>query len=181
MKSKAPSRIISSIKAVKPERSPARILVVDANKARAADLRRLLEKEGFGEPLLAHTGDEALDVLGAHAQRFDLVLAWGPLADDAKLDFFGILRRLASPVRLVCVTPLAREKYPKPGRLAGVTCVIQQNDLTGLPAQIDILLRHGSSVAQIVTSKHVPRLLADTWAMAIYGAKPGSTFTGPLD
>ena len=157
------------------------ILIVDADHNRADRLRQILRDDGYMEPLTAASGDDALDVLGAHAQQFDLVIAWVPLIDEGRLDFFQILRQLNSPVRIACATPLTCERYPNSGKLAGATAVLQASKLDGMAAQADILIQNGASVARIVSARRVPRLLPDTWALAIYGARPGTPIAKPLD
>ena len=168
-------------------RAQSAILIVDADADRADKLRKVLRDDGYLEPLTAASGDEALDVLGAHAQQFDLVIAWVPLIDEGRLDVFQVLRKLGSPVRIACATPLTCERYPKPAtKLAGATAVLQQAKLDGpvfqgMAAQADILIQNGASVGRIVSTRRVPRLLPDAWALAIYGAKPGMHITAPLD
>ena len=165
--------------AAKP-RAQSIILIVDDYPKRGEAFRRALLDDGYIEPLLAQSGDEALDLLGAHAQQFDLVIAWVPLADDGRIDFLQILRHLGSPVRIACATPLPLGRYPKPGRLAGATAILHQPEPDGMAVQADILIQNGASVAQIVSTRRVPRLLPDAWAKAIYGTMPGSHFSASL-
>ena len=162
-------------------RADSAILIVDSDARRADLLRQTLRDDGYLEPFTAKSGDDALDVLGAHAQQFDLVIAWVPLIDEGRIDFFQILRKLGSPVRIACTTPLTCERYPNPAKLAGATAILQGGKLDGIAAQADILIQSGSSVARIVSAKRVPRLLPDTWALAIYGARPGTPIVKPLD
>jgi CheY-like chemotaxis protein len=177
LKISAPSG--SSASTAKP-RAQSMILIVDDYPKRGEAFRKALRDDGYNEPLLAQSGDEALDVLGAHAQQFDLVIAWMPLADDGRLDFLQILRQLGSPVRVACATPLPLGQYPKPGRLAGATAILHQPDPAGLAVQADILIQNGATVGHIVASQRVPRLIPDAWAQAIYGTLPGSRFSASL-
>ena len=71
----------------------ARLLLVGSDAKRLAADRAAIEDAGLPEPETAITGDEALDILGAHAQQFDLVIIRPQLADDPDVDFAGILRR----------------------------------------------------------------------------------------
>lgn len=162
-------------------RAQSAILIVDDFARRGENLRRILRDDGYREPEVAASGDEALDVLGAHAQRFDLLIVWVPLADGGRLDLFKVLRQLSSPVRIACATPLRCEAFPEPGRLAGATAILFEPDLNRMAVQADILIQNGDSVGDIVSLREVPRLLPDAWALAIYGTKPGSRFTAPLD
>ena len=162
-------------------RARSAILIIDADPGRADDLRKILRDDGYAEPLTAASGDEALDVLGAHAQRFDLLLAWVPLIDEGRIDFFGILRQLGSPVRIAGITSLPCERYPNAERLAGVTAILQLRKLDGIAAQADILIQNGASVGTIVSTRRVPRLLPDAWANAIYGTDPGMPITSALN
>ena len=161
-------------------RARSAILIIDADHDRRDKLRQTLRDDGYREPLTAASGDEALDVLGAHAQQFDLVIAWVPLVDEGRIDFFQILRTLGSPVRIACATPLTCERYPKPAKLAGATAVLHAPKIGGIAAQADILIQTGSSVGHIVATRQVPRLIPDAWAMAIYGTKPGMRISTPL-
>jgi CheY-like chemotaxis protein len=161
-------------------RAQSTILIIDADQTRANNLRQTLRDDGYLEPLTAASGDEALDVLGAHAQQFDLVIAWVPLIDEGRIDFFQILRKLGSPVRIACATPLTCDRYPNPTKLAGATAVLHAPKLAGLAAQADILIQNGSTVGHIVSTRHVPRLIPDAWAMAIYRTKPGTQISVPL-
>lgn len=177
-----PKRSTASIDAssAKP-RARSAILIVDADAGRADDLRKLLRDEGYAEPLTAATGDEALDVLGAHAQQFDLLIAWVPLIDEGRLDFLGVLRQLSSPVRVAGLTSLPCDRYPNPEKLAGVTAILQLRKLDGIAAQADIIIQNGASVGTIVATRRVPRLLPDAWANAIYGTDPGMPITSALN
>ena len=156
------------------------VLIIDDFPKRGEAFRKALRDDGYNEPLLAQSGDEALDILGAHAQQFDLVIAWVPLADDGRIDFLQILRQLGSPVRIACATPLPHGQYRKPGRLAGATAILHQPDPAGMAVQADILIQNGASVGQIIATRRVPRLLPDAWAQAIYGTLPGSQFSASL-
>jgi DNA-binding NarL/FixJ family response regulator len=176
-----PKKPPKPIAPIRPHGPQARIMLVDGDEARSSELRRALRFHGFGEAEVAATGNEALDLLGALEQRVDLVVVWAPLPDDAELDLIGILRRLRSPVRLACVIQPAKAKSIRFGRLAGVTVGLLQASPDELAFQLDIILKAGRSVREIVESQTVPRLLTDAWAQAIYGTLPGARFTGPLD
>ena len=162
-------------------RAQSTVLIIDADRARADKLRQVMRDDGYREPLTAVSGDDALDVLGAHAQQFDLVIAWVPLIDEGQRDFFLILRQLGSPVRIACATSLAHQRYPNPNKLMGATAILYQPKLEGVAAQADILIQSGVSVRHIVSSRVVPRLLPDAWAIAIYGTKPGTPITASLN
>ena len=96
-------------------------MLVDSDADRVHLTRQWIEWEGGPDAEVAAGGDEALDILGATAQRFDLVAVWPPLADCGDVDFFGVLRRCRSPVRLVAVTALtpAEARSGGPARGSG--------------------------------------------------------------
>lgn len=159
----------------------ARLLLVGSDAKRLAADRAAIENAGLPEPETAITGDDALDILGAHAQQFDLVIVRPKLADALNVDFPGILRRCKSPVRLMAVTPVQPPNFPQPGRLAGVAAVADCGTDRGFVRAIRSVLAASSTVAGIVTTKQVPPTLAATWAHAIYGAPPGSHVYADLD
>ena len=158
-----------------------RLMLVDSDADRLSLTRQWIAWEGGPDAEVAASGDEALDVLGARSQRFDAVAVWPWLADDAIVDFYGILRRCSSPVHLVAVTALTPAELGRPGRLAGVAAV----EDTGRPQKlIETLARVVASdetVAAIVARRMAPRRLSETWARAIYGTAPGQRFHSDLD
>lgn len=161
---------------------PIRILLVDAHEKRRRAYRDAVEVAGFGEPDIAASGDEALDVLGAQAQRFDVVAAWMPLPDADAVDLAGVLRRNRSPVRLILVTSQQPRDYPRAGRLAGICGA----DSTGTERGFIKLVRavmadDHTTVADIVSGQSVPRTLTDDWAQRVYGVPSGARFHVKLD
>ncbi len=164
-----------------PPARPARILYVDADAARAKKVREAIEIAGFGEPEFATSGDEALDVLGARAQQFDVVAAWMPLPDAASIDLPGILRRCNSPVRLVVLTTLTPRTFPMAGRLAGAAGVDGARGERGIVQCLRAVLASPHTIAHVVASHQVPDTLSETWAARIYGHQPGAYFSAKLD
>ncbi len=161
---------------------PIRILLVDAHEKRRRAYRDAIELAGCGEPEIAASGDEALDVLGARAQQFDVVAAWMPLPDADSVDVVGILRRNRSPVRLILVTSQHPRDFPRAGRLAGICGA----DSTGTEHGFIKLIRavmadDHTSVANVVAGQSVPRTLSDDWAQRVYGVPSGSRFHSKLD
>jgi DNA-binding NarL/FixJ family response regulator len=161
--------------------SPARILYVDADPARSRKVRAAIEIAGFGEPEFAATGDEALDILGARAQQFDVVAAWMPLADTATVDLPGVLRRCRSPVRFVVLTTLTPRTYPLAGKLAGAAGVDGTRGERGIVQCLRAVLASPHTIAHVVASQQVPDTLSEPWATRIYGHQPGATFSAKLD
>ena len=159
----------------------ARLMLVDSDANRLSLTRQWIECEGGPEAEVAAGGDEALDILGAAAQQFDLVAVWPALADDASVDFFGVLRRCSSPVRLVAVTALTPAEVGRPGRLAGAAAVDGSGQPFGLIATLETVLAGSESVAAIVTRKRAPSSMTVEWANAIYGTPPGGRFHATLD
>ncbi len=159
----------------------ARILLVDANLSRRALHRQWLEIAGAPEPDTADSGNDALDVLGARAQQFDLVAIWPPLADADTVDICGVLRRCRSPVRLMAVTSATPLSLGKAGMLAGVAAVDDSATPRGFINVVRTLLASDATIAAIVATKSVPGMLGCIWAEAIYGATPGSRFYSDLD
>ena len=159
----------------------ARILLVDQDAARRDQHRQWLVIAGGREPETAASGDEALDILGAAAQRFDLVAFWPLLPDAEAVDLAGVLRRCKSPVRLLAVTAATPATFPKPGRLAGVGAVDTSATPRGFVVTVRDLLAGNATVAEIVTAKRAPATLAKGWAEAIHGVPPGGRFEADLD
>ncbi len=159
----------------------ARLLYVDDTPARSARYREALEIAGFPPAEDVGSGDEALDLMGARAQRFDAVIAWLPLADAAMVDFFGILRRCASPVRLLGLTTLTPPTYPLAARLAGLCGMEGTRGERGFVTGLRAVLASGASVAEIVAARRVPETLRRNWALRIYGVEPGAWFDAALD
>lgn len=158
-----------------------RILLADASAVRRAAYRRAIEDAGFGEPECADSGDEALDLLGARAQQFDVVAAWMPLPDDADVDLAGVLRRCNSPVRLLVMTNLGPRDYPRAGRLAGCAGVESKGSEREFIRLVRAIAGTACSVADIVSGRQAPATLADDWSARIYGVPPGARFHGRLD
>lgn len=161
--------------------SRARILIVDADDTRAQGFRQAIEVAGFPEPERATSGDDALDLLGAAAQCFDIVAAWVPLVDHATVDVFGILRRCRSPVWLIAITDLSPRDYPAPRRLAGVCAIEGRSGERGVIQCLRQVQRQGTSAGDIAAGLIVPPTLDQAWAVAVYDALPGSPITVPLD
>ncbi len=159
----------------------ARLLLVDSNSARMSLTRQWIERQGGPDAEIAGAGDEALDLLGAAAQRYDLVVVWPTLADEQDVDFFGVLRRCRSPVRLVAATPLTPPQMPRPGRLAGTAAVESAGPSAELTATLVSVLKSFETVERIVTQKRAPSTMSKTWAQAIYGTAPGQRFHAELD
>ncbi|MFM9941526.1 MAG: hypothetical protein ACKVP7_18740 [Hyphomicrobiaceae bacterium] len=159
----------------------ARILYVDGDVVRAKKLRQALEIAGFPEAEHAATGDEALDVLGARAQQFDVVIAWMPLKDAEHVDLPGVLRRCQSPVRLIALTTLTPRSFPLAGRMAGVAGVDGHQGERTIINCVRAVLASPHTVAEIVASHRVPTTLSEPWAMRIYGHQPGARFQAKLD
>ena len=159
----------------------ARLMLVDSDADRLSLTRQWIEWEGGPDAEVAALGDEALDILGARAQRFDVVAVWPWLADDATVDLLGVLRRCNSPVRVIAVTGLTPAELGRPGRLAGIAGV----EDTGQPQKlIDMLTRvraEHDTIAAIVASRTSPRGLSERWSRAIYGTSPGQRFHAHLD
>lgn len=164
-----------------PDAPRARILIVDADDARAKQHRDAIEIAGFPEPERAVSGDDALDILGAMAQRFDIVAMWAPLADHAGVDFAGVLRRCQSPVRLAVMTDLSPRDYPSPGRLAGACALEGRSGERGMIGCLRRVQLDGAAIADIQSGRQVPAMLDQVWALAIYGAPPGSRIVAALD
>ncbi len=164
------------------ERPVLRVLLVDADTRRRASYREAVEIAGFSEPETAATADEALDILGAQAQRFDVVAAWMPLPDDADVDLAGVLRRCQSPVRLLVMTTKGPSNYPRAGRLAGASGIAGNGGEREFIQLVRALVATpGTSVAEITADHRVPPTLSDAWATRIYGVPPGARFLGKLD
>jgi len=158
----------------------ARILYVDSDGPRALRTREAFEIAGFPEAEHALNGDEALDILGAAAQQFDIVAARMPLK-DGDADLPGVLRRCASPVRLVALTTLTPRTFPLAGRLAGVAGVDGHHGERGIVTCMRAVLASPYTVAEIVRSHRIPVTLSEAWAMRIYGHQPGAHFQAKLD
>jgi hypothetical protein len=158
-----------------------RLLLVDGDHGRRQRAAEAIEKAGAPEPATAGSGDEALDVLGAEAQQFRLVAAWMPLTDDADVDMVGVLRRCRSPVRLLVLTTLGPNEYPRAGRLAGATAIEDPLSLQGLLAAVRQAALNGVPIADIIDSQRVPDRLSPLWAVRVYGARPGTRFQAKLD
>jgi len=159
----------------------ARILYVDADPVRAKKLREAIEISGFPEAEHTATGDEALDLLGARKQQFDVVAAWMPLKDADSCDLAGVLRRCQSPVRLIALTTLTPRTFPLAGRLAGVAGVDGHHGERTVIACLRSVLASSHTVADIVRSQQVPHTLSEAWAVRIYGHLPGARFQAKLD
>lgn len=159
----------------------ARLLLVGSDAVRLAADRAAIEDAGGMEPEVAESGDAALDILGAHAQQFDLVIVRPKLTDDPAVDFPGILRRCKSPVRMMAVTPVTPANFPQPGRLAGMVAVSDCGTDRGFVRTIRSVLAANNTVAGIVATKEVPPTLDANWAYAIYGTPPGKRFHADLD
>ena len=159
----------------------ARLMIVDADRCRAIESARTLETAGAPEPEIVHSGDEALDRLGALAQQIDVVLLWVPLPDEAAVDFAGILRRCRSPVSLLAVADRPAKALAGAGRLAGITAVDTSGTPRGLVQAIRSVLASGDPVERIVRAKRAPRLLDPDWSDAVYGTVPGGLFYADLD
>lgn len=178
----APPKFTPSTRLLRAEPlAGARLLLVDSDIERLALHRSWIENEGGPDAEAAALGDEALDILGAKAQQIDVVAVWTPLADDATVDLFGVLRRCNSPVRVMVATSFTPADFARPGRLAGTTLVDDSGTPNDLIASLETVLAGDGSVASIVASRRVPRSLAADWAEAIYGTRPGSHFHAPLD
>ena len=162
-----------------PDRT-ARILYVDSDVPRAMRTREAFEIAGFPEAEHALNGDEALDVLGAAAQQFDIIVARMPLK-DGDADLPGVLRRCESPVRLVALTTLTPRTFPLAGRLAGVAGVDGHQGERGIVNCMRSVLASPHTVSEIVRSHRVPDTLGEAWAMRIYGHQPGARFQAKLD
>ena len=161
--------------------SAARLMLVDSDADRVHLTRQWIEWEGGPDAEVAAGGDEALDILGATAQRFDLVAVWPPLADCGDVDFFGVLRRCRSPVRLVAVTALTPAELGQAGRLAGAAGVDDSGRPHGLLAALETIAAGHDTVAEIVARRRAPITLSALWAHAIYGTAPGGRFHAALD
>ncbi len=159
----------------------ARLLLVDSDAGRLLLTRQWIEWEGGPDAEVAAGGDEALDILGAAAQRFDLVAVWPTLDDDRDVDFFGVLRRCCSPVRLVAVTALTPAEVGRAGRLAGAAAVDDSGQPHGLVAALETVFDGSETVAAIIMRKRAPASMTAEWANAIYGAPPGGRFHAALD
>jgi DNA-binding NarL/FixJ family response regulator len=160
--------------------SGARILYVDGDGPRAMRMREAFEIAGFPEAEHALNGDEALDMLGAAAQQFDIIVARMPLK-DGDADLAGVLRRCASPVRLVALTTLTPRTFPLAGRLAGVAGVDGHHGERTIIDCMRAVLAGPHTVAEIVRSHRVPDTLSEAWARRIYGHQPGARFQAKLD
>ena len=158
-----------------------RIMLVDSDASRVTLTRQWIEWEGGPEAEVAGSGDEALDVLGAKAQRFDVVAVWPWLTDDATVDLFGVLRRCASPVRLVAVTSLSPAELGRAGRLAGAAAVEATGEPRRLLATLHNVLAGQDTVGGLIHRRCVPATLSAEWAEAIYGTSPGHSFHAALD
>ena len=161
--------------------SGTRVLLVDSDGPRARANRSWLETRVGAQLECANSGDEALDVLGAAAQQLDGVVFWPWLADDARVDFPGVLRRCKSPLKLMAVTSLSPTALGRAGRLAGVSVVDDDATQTSLVRGLETLLTAGDRISDIVATRRVPLALTRAWAEAIYGAGPGRPFHAPLD
>ena len=159
----------------------ARLMLVDSDPDRVAFTRRWIETEGGPEAEVVATGDEALDVIGAKSQRFDIVTIWPWLADDRAVDLVGVLRRCKSPMRLVAVTSATPAELGRCGRLAGVAAVESSGQPNNLLVVLGDVLARQDSVGDIVAQRRVPPTLSNEWARAIYGTASGQRFHAPLD
>ena len=161
--------------------SDARLMLVDSDPDRLSFTRRWIEWEGGPDAEVAALGDEALDILGAKSQRFDVVAVWPWLADDATVDMFGVLRRCNSPLRLIAVTGLTPAELGRSGRLAGVAAVEDSGEPHRLIAVLEAVRAGADTVATIIARRRAPTSLSDLWARAVYGTAPGQRFHSSLD
>jgi hypothetical protein len=159
----------------------ARLMLVDSDSTRLGFNRQRIEREGGPDVEIATIGDEALDILGAKAQRFDVVTVWPWLADDETVDMFGVLRRCQSPVRLVAVTDATPAELGRVRRLAGAAAVEDSGQPLALFSTLSTVLAGDDTVEAIVIRRRVPASLTAEWARAIYGAAPGQRFGAALD
>jgi hypothetical protein len=159
----------------------ARLLLVDSDAARLGLSRQWIAWEGGPDVEIAAFGDEALDILGARSQRFDIVTVWPWLADDATVDMLGILRRCRSPVRLIAVTAATPAELGRPGRLAGVAAVVDTGQPLRLLSTLQTVLADDATVEAIVVRRRVPATLSAAWARAVYGTAPGQRIHAALD
>ena len=123
----------------------------------------------------------ALDILGAASQQFDAVAVWPPLADEATTDLVGVLRRCNSPVRMIAVTASTPAEVSRAGRLAGVAAVEDTGRPAELIATLETVVASPQTVGAIVAARRVPSTISSAWALAIYGAPPGSRLHAALD
>jgi hypothetical protein len=139
----------------------------------ASAVRMVLDRNGFGEPSLAEEADEALDVIGAKAQAFDLVLMAFSPADAVDVALVRVLRRVRSPIRLALYGALEAEDLADASPLVGAAAYIDLASLTRIAPQVRALLGAPCTVAHILATARTPASLSRRWAIAIYGATPG--------
>ncbi len=163
---------------LRPHGPPARLVVVDPNRAIANLIRLTLQRHGFGDPHLMEEAEEALDLLGAMAQAIDLVLmAYSADPETVDLRLLEVLRRVGSPVRLACYGALTPDDCaPDVRRLIGAAAYLDMCSTYGIARAVRDLLAAPVAVAQILSSSRVPATMSRPWALAIYDAAPDETF-----
>ena len=159
----------------------ARLMLVDGQADRAAFTRQWIERRGGPDAEIAADADEALDLLGAAAQAYDLVVAWPSLESDDTIDLPKVLRQCRSPVRLVVATTLSPAEMPRPGRLAGAAAIEDSGRVASLAVTLADVLRSPVTVGRIVDDRRAPATMPEAWTQAIYGTFPGQRFHAELD
>jgi CheY-like chemotaxis protein len=161
------------VRSAGPER---RLLLVEPDAQVASVIGLCLAWHGIGTPEMAADADEALDLLGASRQRFDLVLMAYPLPDESEIDVAAVLRNSHSPVRLVRYGGLQTEVVRRPGSFVGTAAMIDELDCAGLARGLSSILDAPVRVVDIIARRRVPETIASAWGLAIYGAAPGQSF-----
>jgi hypothetical protein len=151
-------------------------MLVEPDRRLGQALRLVLEWNGFGEPLVAEDAEEALDLLGAKAQAFDLLLmAYGPI-EPVDVSLIRVLRRIRSPLRLALYGPLEPEELLDAAALTGAAAYIDLAGLTRIAGQIRELLAAPFTVQHIIENARAPTTMSRRWVLAIYGTEPGHAF-----
>ncbi|KAB2912157.1 MAG: response regulator transcription factor [Hyphomicrobiaceae bacterium] len=161
---------------VRPNGPRARLLIVEPDRDVAHLLRHIFQWHGFGAPETVADGEEALDTLGAMAQRVDLVMMALTPPAGTDTDMVGVLRQVRSPVRLACYGAATHDEVSHAHRLVGIAAYFDLSSLYGIVRQAQEVLASVWTVRRVLASSLVPQTMSPVWAAAVYGAAPGHAF-----
>ncbi len=161
---------------LRPSGPRARLLIVEPDRDVAHVLRHTFQWHGFGAPETVADAEEALDTLGAMAQRVDLVMLALPSPSSTDTDMVGVLRQIRSPVRLACYGAATQDEVPHAHKLVGIAAYFDLASLYGIVRQAQEVLASVWTVRHILASCIAPQTMSPAWAAAVYGAAPGHAF-----
>lgn len=154
-------------------------LMLDVERRCIETVRDEMVRRGSGDLEQAGTADDALDMIGAASQPFDVILLAGGRMQLQSIHVLTMLLKQRSRSVVVAYVPGAAPSTTAWRSFLGVADWLDLKDSERWPRKLARAVADGASVNRILERGRVPWDIDPVVAKAIYAALPGEAFQAP--